>query len=86
METHNGTQPEFIALWANKIKELRLTTPAILLLEIHKPFSFIAGQFLLVGQPFLDPFLPANFSANAVTLLSNRSHLDTLLREMKNEI
>ena len=84
MKTRSATQPEFIAQWANKIKELRLTTPAILLLEIHKPFSFIAGQFLLVGQPFLDSFLPPNLSANAITLLSNRSHLDTLLREMKN--
>ncbi len=86
MESRSHTQAEFIDGWAKKIKALKLTAPAILLLEMHKPLGFIAGQFLLLGQPLFDSFLPANFSANAISLLSHRSNIDALLKELQFKI
>ncbi len=82
MESRSHTQAEFIDGWAKKIKALKLTAPAILLLEMHKPLGFIAGQFLLLAQPLFDSFLPANFSANAISLLSHRSNIDALLEQL----
>ncbi|HEY85247.1 MAG TPA: hypothetical protein G4N96_09080 [Chloroflexi bacterium] len=82
MESRSDTQTEFIDGWAKKIKALKLATPAILLLEIHKPLGFIAGQFLLLGQPLFDSFLPANFSANTINLLSHRGNIDALLGQL----
>jgi hypothetical protein len=82
MESRSYPQAEFIDGWAKKIKALKLTTPAILLLEMHKPLGFIAGQFLLLGPPLFDSFLPANFSANAISLLSHRNNVDALLEQL----
>ena len=85
MESRSHLQAEFIDDWAKKIKALKLATPAILLLEMHKPLGFIAGQFLLLGQPLFDSFLPANFSANAISLLAHRSNINALLEQLTNE-
>jgi len=83
MTPATDSPPEFIVRWAHKIKQLRLTTPAILLLEMHKPLSFTLGQFLLVGQPILDALLPPRFTSDAVSLLSDRRHLEQLLQELE---
>ena len=83
MKTCSNTQAAFIGDWAKKIKALKLTAPAILLLEMNKPLGFIAGQFLLLGQPLFDSFLPARISTNAINLLSHRRNIDALLDELQ---
>ena len=85
MTPTTDSPPEFIARWARKIRHLRLTTPAILLLEMHKPLSFTLGQFLLVGQPVLDALLPRPFTRDAVSLLSDRRYLEQLLQELERQ-
>ena len=82
METRSDTQAAFIGDWAKKIKALKLTAPAILLLEMNKPLGFIAGQFLLLGQPLFDSLLPPRISANAINLLSHRHNIDALLQQL----
>ncbi len=77
------TSPDFIKQWANRVKQVGLTAPAILALESHKPLGFILGQFVLVGQPVLNIFLPAQVTNNAVRLLSNRTYLERFIQELE---
>ena len=82
------TSPTFINQVADKISELGLTAPAILLLEAHKPLAFIGSQFLLVVQPTLDLLLPSHVIRNTSDLLANPEqfeHLITIL-EQKNAL
>ena len=74
----------FIEKFANKITNLGLTTPAILLLESHRPLAFVGSQLLLVAQPTLDIFLPQNLIRNTATLLSNEDQLETLIVQLEN--
>lgn len=74
----------FIEKCANKITDLGLTAPAILLLESHRPLAFVGSQLLLVAQPTLDIFLPQNLIRNTATLLSNEDQLETLIVQLEN--
>ncbi len=78
-------KPQFIQMWAAKIQQMGLATPAILLLEVHKPLSFTAGQFLLLGQPLLNLVLPSPFTENTITLLSSRNLINALISELEKE-
>jgi hypothetical protein len=75
--------PDYIQEWADKIKRLRLTQPALLLLEAHKPLVFITSQFIIVGQPLLNLFLPLTFTQNTVNLLSHPVYVEQLMRELE---
>ena len=77
--------PLFIKTWTDKIKQLGLSTPAILLLEAHKPLSFVASQFLLISEPFLNVFLPTQFTNNAVNLFSERSNLNLFIQKLEDQ-
>lgn len=83
MSDRADISPEAITGWANKIKQLRLTSCALILLEAHRPLGFIAGQFLIVGQPVLDLLLPARFTRNMIGLLSQRTYLERLIEELE---
>ncbi len=73
----------FVEKVANKIYNLGLTAPAILLLEAHKPLAFVGSQLLLVAQPTLDIFLPKNLTGNAANLLSNPDQLEELITRLE---
>lgn len=77
--------PQYIKKWASKIKQMGLTVPAVLLLETHKPLSFIVNQMLTVGQPALNLFLSPDTTANALNLFSNRVHLEQLIQELEDK-
>ena len=73
----------FIEKVANKIADLGLTAPAILLLEAHKPLAFIGSQLLLVAQPTLDIFLPQNLIRNTADLLADSNQLEQLITSLE---
>lgn len=75
--------PTFVRDWATTIKELKLVTPAIVLLEAHKPLGFVASQFFMLGQPVIDLMLPTHFTKNVINLLSNRRYVDHLIQELE---
>lgn len=81
--TMQNQSPKYIKKWAVKIKQLGLTVPAVLLLETHKPLSFIVNQMLLVGQPALNVFLSPDTTAHALNLFSDRAHLEQLIQELE---
>jgi hypothetical protein len=73
------SQNNFIEKVADRITDLGLVGPAILLLEANRPLAFIGSQLLLVAQPTLDIFLPQNFTQNTINLLSDSDQLEQLI-------
>ncbi len=76
-------ETNFVEEVANKITELELAVPAILLLEAHKPLAFISSQLLLVTQPVLDIFLPHNLTGNVANLLADSAQLEQLITRLE---
>ncbi len=72
-------QADFIKKVANKITDLGLTTPAILLLEANKPLAFIGSQLLLVAQPTLNTFLAPHLTGGMVALLGDPLQVEQLI-------
>lgn len=79
------TEPGFIKDWADRVKQLGLTPLVVLLLEAHKPLGFIAGQFVVVGQPLFNLILPPPLTRNAIDLLSNRAYLEQFITELEQD-
>ena len=73
----------FVEQVAQKINTLGLTTPAILLLEAHKPLAFIGSQALLVAQPMLDIFLPQHLVRHTAELLADSHQLEQLITSLE---
>ena len=73
----------FIQQISDKIRQLGLSTPAILLLEAHKPLAFIGSQLLLIAQPSLDIFLPKNLITRSVDFLAEPTHLEQLITNLE---
>jgi hypothetical protein len=72
-------QANFIEKVAEKISNLGLTAPAILLLEANKPLAFIGSQLLLVAQPTLDLFLPRDLTKKFTNLLEDPAQFEQLI-------
>jgi hypothetical protein len=68
---------------AQKITTLGLTTPAILLLEAHKPLAFMGSQLLLVAQPSLNLFLSADLTRNMADLLADPIQIEALIAQLE---
>lgn len=69
---------ELIAGLASKLRERGLAEPALLLLESHRPLSFLASQFLIFSSPFLGPGI-----TRYASLLEDRSSLERLILELR---
>lgn len=78
-------QNAFIEKVADKIKDLGLTAPVILLLEANKPLVFIGSQLLLIAQPTLDLLLPRNIIQNSIDLLADPTQLERLIVALETE-
>ncbi len=78
METTN-----FVDKVAHKINNLGLTTPAILLLEAHKPLAFLGSHLLLIVQPTLDIVTPPNLIRNTADLLADPHQLEYLINKLE---
>lgn len=79
-------QYTFAEKFANKIAGLGLTAPAILLLEAHKPLSFISSQLLLVAQPTLDLFLTKSFTRELAELLADSTQVEQLIMNLEGKV
>lgn len=76
---------EFIYKWTEKIRHLGLSTPAAFFLEAYKPLSFIAGQFLIIGQPLLNLFFAPQLTDKTIQLLSQRTDLEAFIRLLEQD-
>jgi hypothetical protein len=68
---------------AVQVNRWGLTSPAILGLEILKPFSFLASQGLLLCQPLLSFFYDNASLTDYAELLADRSNLDRLIANLE---
>jgi len=68
---------------AQRIQDWGLIAPAIMLLEAHKPFSFIAGQALIVAEPLLSLFTDAGACREYAMLLEDRDSIEALLQQLE---
>ncbi len=66
-----------------QISRWRLTVPAIVLLQVTRPLSFIAGQGLLLCQPLLSFVYDAPRVADYVELLADRASMDRLVTRLE---
>ena len=68
---------------AHKITSLGLAKPMLLLLEAHKPLTFLSSQCLLVAQPTLNLFISPHFTQGLVDLLADPVQLDQLIAHLE---
>ena len=66
-----------------QISRWRLTVPAIVLLQVTRPLSFIAGQGLLLCQPLLSFVYDAPRVADYAELLADRASMERLVMRLE---
>jgi len=76
---------QLIERLAKQISRRRLTVPAILLLQVTRPLSFIASQGLLLCQPLLSFVYDATRVADYAELLADRASIDRLVAQLEAE-
>ena len=70
---------------ASSIVRRGLTTPAILLFELFKPFSFLGSQALLFIEPLFEPFMRGTPRRYA-ELLEDRHNIEHLLEKLTHTV
>jgi hypothetical protein len=76
-------QVTFVGKVAQKLINLGLAAPAVLLLEAHKPLAFIGCQCLLLAQPTLNLFISPYLTQGFVDLLADPDQLDQLIAHLE---
>jgi hypothetical protein len=79
-ESETETMIEKIAV---EICRRNLQTPAILMLEMNKPWASIAGNASIVAAPFVVPFIGLDSFNNFSRLLKKRDNVERLLRRIE---
>ena len=70
---------ELVERVARRIAEFRLTTPAILFLEMNKPLAFLGAQFLLASEPILSIGFDGRDLRDLALLLEDRRGVDDVI-------
>jgi hypothetical protein len=68
---------------ADWIARQGLVTPAVFLLEVNKPFSFLGSQALWMLQPLLGPAMGHDRVAAWARLLEDRTAVERLLERLE---
>jgi len=68
---------------AQGITRLGLETPVLLLLESHRPVTFLAGQALLVAQPLLSTFVDPQLIRDYAELLAQPEAVERLAQRLE---
>ena len=74
---------QWIEQVVGKICRWKLVTPAILLLEIARPFGFIASQGLFLCEPVLSFLYQEPRIEDYADLLADRSNVDLLITRLE---
>ncbi|MCS7301124.1 MAG: hypothetical protein NZ556_06170 [Fimbriimonadales bacterium] len=74
---------QLIDALARQVVQRGLSSPAILFLELHKPFAFIGSQAGIVFSPFLAPFFGFDRIDQYTQLLSERENWERLVERIE---
>ena len=74
---------EMIEKIASGVVKRRMETPAIMFLELHKPLSFFGSQALIVGSPFVGPFVGIENVHRVSRLIADRNNVERLIRRIE---
>jgi hypothetical protein len=78
-EPHHVPDQDLIAHLVQRITRWNLAQPALLLLDIGRPFSFIASQGLLLSEPILGLMVGEQRLEEVAALLADRSNVERLI-------
>ena len=70
---------------AQRVEAMGLTSAAILMLEAHKPLSFIGSQAILILQPLLSFAVDSQTSREYSQLLEQRANVELLIRRLERQ-
>ena len=56
-----------------------MTTPAIFILELHKPFATVLHALATFSQPVIDALVGQRFSHRVLPLLGSRDAIEALI-------
>ena len=76
--------PDSLLRLAEKVVEVGMASPAILLLETSVPLNFLAGQTLLAFEPFAASFLDPLAVREAGYALEDRRLVKKLIEHIEN--
>jgi len=83
-ETLNDEENEaLIDKIAQEIVKRKMEVPAVLMLEMHKPLSYVASQASIVFAPFIVPFAGYDNAQNLTRLLSRRDNIENLIQRIE---
>jgi hypothetical protein len=74
---------QLIDALAQQVVKRGLSAPAILFLELHKPFAFIGSQAGIVFSPLLAPFFGFDRVDQYTQLLSERENWERLVERIE---
>jgi hypothetical protein len=81
-EQRRAPNKELIEFLVHQVSRWKLTQPALLLLEVSKPLTFVVSQGLFLTEPLLRDFLGAARIAECATLLADRDSVECLIRRL----
>lgn len=76
---------ELIENLARRIEGMGMTSAAILMLEAHKPLSFLGSQAILFLQPLLSFAFDPRTSQEYAELLEQRDNVELLIRRLERQ-
>ncbi|HWD38593.1 MAG TPA: hypothetical protein VG944_07070 [Fimbriimonas sp.] len=76
-------EEELLDRAANTIERRKLTTPAIMFLEMHKPLAFIGANAAVAFSPFLVPVLGFDTVNDYSRLLKKPQNVERLLQRLE---
>jgi hypothetical protein len=79
------TRQQLVEQLVQQIRRVDLALPALILLDLFGPFSFIASQGLLLCQPVLGFFVDGSRVGAYAELLADRSSLEQLAVRLEEE-
>ncbi|MGD8625841.1 MAG: hypothetical protein PVJ34_14990 [Anaerolineae bacterium] len=80
------SKEDVIERLTQQIRRWKLSVPALLLLEVARPFSFIASQGLLLCQPLLSYIIEEPIIVDYAELLADRKNVDHLVARLEQSV
>ena len=77
-------EQQLIDKMADKVVSLRMTSPAVFMLESLKPLNFIGSQFMLVFSPFVTILFPSYSDLQVMQkLLEKRGSVEMIIQAIE---